>query len=276
MTETARHRRLARLADPTGMFRILALDHRDSLRVMVSPDRPDEIPAAALRELKADLVGGAAAEATGVMLDPEVGMDQEVVAAVPPDVGIIAALEAQGYLAEESVTSTTLLEDWSAARATAAGADAVKLLALWDGSPNPEQRSVIDRAGAEAHQAGVPLVLEPLPRRLPLTGDWVVDWAREHRGAQADLLKLPYPGSAEACRRLSELLDLPWVLLSAGAPFEDFLQQLETALGEGAAGYIAGRAVWREAATLDRTDRLAAIRQWVMPRLEQLAEIGRT
>jgi tagatose 1,6-diphosphate aldolase len=274
VTSAARARRLARLAGADGVFRVLAIDHRDSLRVVIAPDSPHAVPVGVLRELKADLARAGAGLVTGVMLDPEVGMDEEVVSAVPRDAGIIAALEEQGYLADPSVTHTTLLAGWGPATAAERGADAVKLLALWDGAPLPEQHRVISSAVRSAHAHGLPLVLEPLPRGLPPVGDWVLDWVQEHRSAGADLFKLPYPGSVEACAFVTEALPVPWVTLSAGAGFDDFLPQLESAMTGGAAGYIVGRAVWKEAATLDPRDRAHAIESFVIPRLERLAGVG--
>lgn len=275
MTAPARERRLRRLADRQGVTRVLAIDHRDSLRVLLEPDNPDLVTDEELRRIKIDLARASKGRATGVMLDPRVGMDETVVGEVPSGVAIIAALEAQGYMADESVTHTTLLEGWGSTLAAARGADAVKLLALWSGSPLADQRTVIDAAVTDAHAAGLPLVLEPLPRGLPGTGPWVLDWAAAYRDAGADLFKLPFPGSAEACRELSELLPVPWVLLSAGADFEPFCEQLATAQDAGAAGYIVGRAVWREAAVRDDDARRDAIDGLVGPRLEALMDIGR-
>lgn len=274
MTSPATRRRLERLADRHGVIRVLAIDHRDSLRAVLDPDEPDLVTDDELRSIKIDLARAGRGRATGVMLDPAVGMDPPVVAAVPAELSIIAAVEAQGYLADDSVTHTTLLESWNAAVAAACGADAVKLLALWAGSPLPEQRRVIDTAVADAGAAGLPLVLEPLPRGLPVTGPWVLDWAAAHVDSGADLFKLPYPGSAHACRELTEMLPGPWVLLSAGAGFDAFSEQLATAMDAGASGYIVGRAVWREAAVRDPVARRKAIVELVAPRLETLMEIG--
>ena len=275
MSSAARRRRLARLTGPDGVYRVLAMDHRDSLRVVISPDDPDGVSSELLRRLKADLVAAGAGLVTGVMLDPEVGMDEAVVSAVPLDAGIIAALEEQGYLADAAVKHTTLLPGWGPTVAADQGADAVKLLALWDGTTSLDQRRVIDSAVGAAHDHGLPLVLEPLPRGLPPTGDWVTDWVTSHRGTGADLFKLPYPGSEEACAAVTGELPAPWVMLSAGVGFDEFLTQLEGAMGAGAAGYIAGRAVWREAATRDERSRASAIESLVVPRLGRLAEIPR-
>lgn len=273
MTPPAIRRRLERLADRNGVIRVLAIDHRDSLRAVLEPDDPARVTDDDLRAIKIDLARAARGRATGVMLDPAVGMDPPVVAAVSAELSIIAAVEAQGYLAEDSVTHTTLLDGWGATIAAARGADAVKLLALWAGSPSPEQSRVIDAAVTDAGAAGLPLVLEPLPRGLPSTGPWVLDWAAAHAGSGADLFKLPYPGSADACRELTEMLPGPWALLSAGAGFDPFCDQLTTALRAGAAGYIVGRAVWREAAVRDPDSRREAIAELVVPRLEALMAI---
>lgn len=274
MTSPAIGRRLERLADRRGVIRVLAIDHRDSLRAVLEPDEPDLVTDDELRSIKIDLALAGRGRATGVMLDPAVGMDPQVVAAVPAELSIIAAVEAQGYLADDSVTHTTLLDGWNATIAAARGADAVKLLALWAGSPLTAQRQVIDTAVADARTAGLPLVLEPLPRGLPGTGPWVLDWATAHVDSGADLFKLPYPGSADACRSLTEMLPGPWALLSAGAGFDAFVEQVATAMQEGAAGYIVGRAVWREAAVRDPAARRDAIADLVVPRLETLMTIG--
>lgn len=274
VTSPAIRRRLERLADRSGVIRVLAIDHRDSLRAVLEPDDPDLVTDDDLRTIKIDLARAADGRATGVMLDPAVGMDPPVVAAVPAELSIIAALEAQGYLTEDSIRNTTLLEGWDATIAAARGADAVKLLALWAGSPSPEQSQVIGAAVTDADTAGLPLVLEPLPRGLPTSGPWVLDWASAHAGSGAHLFKLPYPGSADACRELTEMLPGPWVLLSAGTAFEAFTQQLTTALDAGAAGYIVGRAVWREAAVRNPAVRRQAISELVGPRLEALMAMG--
>lgn len=272
MTTAARARRLARLTGTDGIVAVLAADHRDSLRVVLDPDDHDSVSDHELRAIKIDLARACDESVTGIMLDPAVGMDAEVVAAVPPEIGIISALEAQGYLADESVTHTTLLDGWNAAIAASRGADVAKLLALWTGVESTDQREVVDAAVDDAHRSGMPLVLEPLPRGLPATGRWVLGWADAHVDTGADLFKLPYPGSAEACRALTEMLEAPWVLLSAGAGFDEFADQLATAVDAGAAGYIVGRAVWREAAVRDADARRRAVEELVVPRLATLRE----
>ncbi|MGB0070796.1 MAG: tagatose-bisphosphate aldolase, partial [Isosphaeraceae bacterium] len=38
----------------------------------------------------------------------------------------------------------------------------------------------------------------------------------------------------------------PWVLLSAGVDYPEYLRQVELALGVGASGILGGRAFWKE------------------------------
>lgn len=272
---------LAAICDDDGVVRVVAIDHRDSLTVML-PDVDAGVgtghgapcPDSVVVALKAALVAAVAGRASGVMLDPRYGMMPEVLAVVPQGVGIIAALEAQGYLADETVTHTTLLPDWSAAQAGDLGADLGKLLALWAGAPDAAQQDVVGDAVDQCHAAGLPLVLEPLPRGLPATGDWVLDWVTHHADSGADLLKVPWPGSPAACARITAAADVPWVILSAGATFDTFVSQARMAMSAGARGYIAGRAVWREAATTNAIARDAAIHDHVVPRLARLAAVG--
>ena len=91
------------------------------------------------------------------------------------------------------------------------------------------------------------------------------------------VLKLPFPGSAAACRAISDMAgDVPWAVLSAGVDHKTFLGQVETAMRNGASGVIAGRALWKDCISLDRKveqDRLATI---ATPRLKEIQQILET
>jgi tagatose 1,6-diphosphate aldolase len=89
--------------------------------------------------------------------------------------------------------------------------------------------------------------------------------------------------SAEEARawvaRMDELAPVPWVLLSAGVGPRTFEAGLRLALGAGASGFLAGRAVWLDALTgwPDRDAVTAALRAGSGPYLRAigvLAEAG--
>ncbi len=105
----------------------------------------------------------------------------------------------------------------------------------------------------------------------------------------ADILKAEFPVdvSAEpdenvwrdACEELTDTSEVPWVLLSAGVSYDTFLKQVRVACKAGASGVMAGRAVWKEAVTLDivaRNNFLKNIGYERMRRLRSLCEaLGR-
>ena len=77
--------------------------------------------------------------------------------------------------------------------------------------------------------------------------DLVVDGAVLLQECGSKVLKLEYPGSASGCRRITDALDVPWAVLSAGVDHDAFCGQLRDSMDGGADGFIAGRSLWKEA-----------------------------
>ena len=67
---------LTDLCDDEGRFRVLAVDHRDSLRLFLEPTAPETVPDALMTSIKSDLVRAVSPHATGVMLEPEYSIPQ--------------------------------------------------------------------------------------------------------------------------------------------------------------------------------------------------------
>jgi tagatose 1,6-diphosphate aldolase/sulfofructosephosphate aldolase len=105
-------------------------------------------------------------------------------------------------------------------------------------------------------------------------GPIVVDSAEQMAGLRPDLLKLEWPGSADGCRNVTEALGgVPWALLSAGVGIDEFVERVEIALDAGAVGFIAGRAIWGEAVTLRREERVSFLHETAVPRLACLCDV---
>jgi tagatose 1,6-diphosphate aldolase/sulfofructosephosphate aldolase len=155
-----------------------------------------------------------------------------------------------------------------------------------DGEPDllAEGLAVCQEVIADCRATGVPVVIENLVYALPgedLQGrareDAIIEAARALNDLDIDLLKLEYPGSPEACRRLGAVLDRPWAVLSAGVPFAEFSQVMRIAFDAGgASGFIAGRSVWREAVALDGAERQEFLTGVARPRLEELTAVAAT
>ncbi len=278
---------IADLADDEGRFSILAIDHRDSLRQFLRPDDPDSLTAQEITALKIEIVDGVADLATGVMLEPEYSIPQVLDAGVlPSGVGFLAALESQGYLDDPEAAVTTVLDGWSVEQAKASGAASAKLLLPYrpDGRLAHEQVAVARDVTEACHAIGLPIALEPLFYRLTDRDDrgaLVVETARRFAAMEPDLLKLPFPGSRDACEQVTAICagrgtdgrPMPWAMLSGGGSFEDFADQFEVASSAGCSGFMVGRALWGEAVSAPANDRVAMLREQVRPRFERLVAL---
>ena len=268
-----------------GRFGVLAIDHRDSLRAVLAPDDQDSVSAEAITDLKRELVGALAAGATGVMLEPEYSIPQLLDGTLPDGVGFTAALEAQGYAADPEAAPTRILEGWSVAAAAASGAAAAKLLVLY--RPDRPHRAAQERAAAEildeCRRVGIPLVLEPLFYGLDdpsARRELVIETVERFAAMDPHLLKLPFPVDpalepdrgvwAAACAEITERCHMPWTLLSGGGPYESYRDQVEAAVSAGCSGFMAGRALWGEAALASPAERSRIISEVVAPRLTEL------
>ena len=272
-----------------GRFGVLAIDHRDSLRAVLAPDDPDSVSDEAITSLKRDLVGLLASGATGVMLEPEYSIPHLLDGTLPDGVGFTAALEAQGYAADPEAAPTRILEGWSVAAAAATGAAAAKLLVLYrpDRPHGAAQERVAAEILAECRRVGIPLVLEPLFYGLAdpsARRSIVIETVQRFAAMDPHLLKLPFPVDvasepdrsvwAEACAEISERCHMPWTLLSGGGDYQSYRDQVEVAVSAGCSGFMAGRALWGEAALAPAERRAGIITELVAPRLAELRSIA--
>ena len=273
---------IADLCDDRGRLSILAIDHRDSLRQFLRPDDPDSLPSGEITALKIELVRGIADLASGVMLEPEYSIPQVIDAgALPVGVGFLAALESQGYLDDPGASPTTILDGWSVEQAKASGASSAKLLLPYhpDRPLAAAQESVAEQILDACRSAGLALALEPLFYDLDSPDDRprvVVETARRFARIGPDLLKLPYPGSQQACEQVTAIADMPWAMLSGGGSFEDFVEQFTIAAIAGCAGFMVGRALWGEAVRAPTAERAELLRSLVRPRFQRLVDVNGT
>jgi tagatose 1,6-diphosphate aldolase/sulfofructosephosphate aldolase len=285
-------RTLADIASTNDVFSIIAMDQRNTLRRMftaVGIEATDDN----LRQCKTDVVGALTPLASGILLDPTIGVpaiaDNDALA---DGCGLLIASEPaeRATFNEEPVThrDPRLDSRW----VLSLGGDANKFycqLRADRPAPGPGQPDLaaqclqaVRDVVADCAEVGVPSVIENLIypfRDEDLTGrrreDAIIEAARALNEIDCDLLKLEYPGSPEGCRRLADVLDRPWAVLSAGVPFDDFTKVLRVAFDEGgASGFIAGRSVWRESLPLEGAGRQAFLSEVARPRLEQLVEVA--
>jgi tagatose-1,6-bisphosphate aldolase len=77
----------------------------------------------------------------------------------------------------------------------------------------------------------------------------------------------------EACTEISAASPIPWILLSAAVDYEVFVQQVIVACNAGASGIAVGRAVWKEAVTMDGDERMQFLRTTAKYRISRLTSL---
>jgi tagatose-1,6-bisphosphate aldolase len=280
----ARARRLDELAGPDGVIAGAAIDHRDSLQTAARRKGLPSLSGEDVSALKVRIARALAPAATLVLLDVEYGAAQAIAAgALPGSVALAVPLEAQGYGDVDAVRGTTFLADWSPAAAARLGASACKLLLPYradDPAQADAQDEVVQAALDGCRAAGLALILEPIVAGTVADGELarlVVQGARRLAALGPDILKLQYPGSADACGALDEACGptVPWVLLGGGADAETLERQIGDACAAGASGFIVGRTLWDAGLVADEQESEAALRDVSRPLLERLADVAR-
>lgn len=278
------------LARPSGGYAMLAVDQREALRAMFAERLGRTVADAELTAFKVDAVRELSPYASAVLVDRALALDAVLAAdAVAPGCALVVAADAFASDDREFVAWSRIDEAVDPARVKADGAVALKLLVLWrPDEPAAERIAMAEDFVGRCRDAGLVSILEPVSRapRDRSVGWTPQDWndgvlaaARELGGVGADLYKAEVPLHGEgdeaavrrACAALTEAVAGEWVVLSTGVPHDAFPRAVELACAEGASGFLAGRAVWRQ--TVGAGDVPSALRATGVPRLRELGEI---
>jgi sulfofructosephosphate aldolase len=256
---TAERRAIQQLTTSGGRFAVIAADHGQPLVDMLDGLGLSSAPEAQ-RAFKSDLVDTVGRDASAVLLDPDISLpdivDRDLVAR---DVGLIVRIEADGCEVQDGLRRSQMIPDLGADGARALGATAAKVMVFLradredlDGYTAQMVRATLE----DCRRADLLCVMELMTYRLDDESpeefaarkeDLVVDGAVLLQECGSKVLKLEYPGSARGCRRITDALDVPWAVLSAGVDHEAFCEQLRDSMNGGADGFIAGRSLWKEA-----------------------------
>lgn len=293
-------RGLQRVTSADGYFLICAIDHLSDFAELLAPD-PATVTFADVVAAKDAVVRAVAPSVSAVLLDPLYALGHLVGSgAVPGPVGLMSSIEDEDYQHPAGPRRTRIREGWNATRVKVAGADVLKLLWFYrpdgDAEVAADQRRLVADLVAECADLSLPLVVEPIWYPLPGEDPAGEEWrAARVRGIIAstvaagdlgvDMLKVEFPGyvetpagqdaAAEACAELDAAVHVPWVILSAGVGYTDFLTQVRIACQAGASGYLAGRSIWRDAvSTHEPAARERAIAE-ARARLDELNAITR-
>lgn len=288
-TTIGKFRGLQQISSKRGTITALALDHRQNLRKA----NPDFVNDTELSRFKVDVTTAVAYRATAVLLDPEVSAAQAVAQrAIPSDVGLVVAVESTGYTGDATARHAQIIPGWSVEKAKRMGASAIKLLVYYhpDSPAAQEIEDFTANIAEECKKHDLVLMLEPLSYSLDesrkLSSEEkryvVVETAKRLTPLDVDILKAEFPLDVNdmdeskwmnACKEISSASIAPWILLSAAVDYEVFLRQVTIACNAGASGIAVGRAVWKEAVTMNGDERMQFLRTVAKYRISRLTSL---
>ena len=299
-------RGLHQLADFKGMMTMCAIDHRGALKRALNEKNPAAVSYHDIVDFKLDLCQAVAPFASAILLDPEYGAGQAIVAGLlPGSKGLLVSMEKTGYSGDSTARITEFLPDWSVRKAKRMGASAVKLLIYFRPDLKDvasKQLDLVTKLADQCIEEDIAFLVEPVSypieekERINQAGasskkfaemkpGLVIETARQITALPIDVLKAEFPADIKfeqdeakllgLCLELNQASRLPWVLLSAGVDFDSFKKQVEIACKSGASGFLAGRALWQEGAQIrSREERMNFFQNTAAPRLRELAEIA--
>lgn len=267
-------RGLIRISDENGRFKMLALDQRGSLKKMIK-NLKAEVLDEDLTRVKKAIIKSLASHVSAVLIDPEYALFQTL-KYIPRNTGIILSIEKTGYEIQGEDRYSYLLEEDIVAKAKKWGVDAVKFLVYWNKESSDtcknHQMELVKRVGRECAENDLAFILEILTyntkydkksegykKQLPSN---ILDALNTFSLPEfkVDLFKLEAPVSFSEVSTLfteeeikeiftnliNSLNGIPWVVLSGGVSAEEFSKTLNLCCENGASGFLAGRAIWKE------------------------------
>ena len=287
---TAEYRGYQQICGTDGAMMVIAADQRGGMRQIMAatPAEQAAISDALLGETKADLTRYLASQASCILLDPICAVPNVVDdGMLARDTALLIGLDASGFdTTPEGYRLSRLVPGIDARRVRALGGTGGKIMVyLRSDRPeaNPHNIDILRRCIEDFGREDLLLVVEFLTYELPgeskadykaLVPKLIADGTRLCLELGSKVLKLPYPGTEDACAAVTALCgSVPWAVLSAGVDHETFIGQVEVAMRNGASGVIAGRSLWKDCISLDRTvtrDRLTAV---AVPRLRQIQDV---
>ena len=266
---------------------MLALDQRGSLRTIIANGKDEgSVGDERLIEFKAVGAEILSPMASAVLLDS--GLGRKAMAKVAPGVPIILSADTFDQKPGGPVERSMLDPAVTPAVIEECRAAALKLLIIWtEGSGAGWRRDQVGRFVKLAQKTNRIALVEGIVRTAQgerfataqAHGEAVMEAAIELVAPSIDLYKAEVPGYLPGqlgevegfAKRLTASIPTPWVVLSNGVAAADFAEAVRLSCAGGASGFLAGRAIWADAAA--KPDPRAELQRESIPRLRNLVDI---
>ncbi|WJV65708.1 tagatose-bisphosphate aldolase [Pectobacteriaceae bacterium CE70] len=273
-----------------GAMMVIACDQRGAMRSLLSSD-PQQQASISERELgviKADITRYLASKASCVLVDAVCAVPQLVDdGIIARDTALLIGLDASGWdVSQEGYRLSRLVPKITARRVRELGATGGKIMIYLRAdhpAANQHNIAILHHCIEDFAREDLLLVVEFLTYKLESETDeaykekvpsLIYEGTKICLDCGAKVLKLPYPGSRHACEEITTLAgDVPWAVLSAGVDHATFLTQVADAMSKGASGVIAGRSLWKDCISLDRTSTRERLETLAIPRLNEIQAV---
>lgn len=271
-----------------GKFLMLAFDHRGSFKKLMNPESPDSVTDEEAVALKKEIIDSLRGQFSSILVDEQIGLK----AFEPKDVPYLLPIEKTGY---ETTGEERLTELGTSVEALkAAGASGCKILVWFNPYVDSAQKQleISKKVMDDCKAADFPYFLEIRTYDGDREADKMQDDEREkiildsvkmflRHDIYPDVYKLEYPAGALACQTISAALQLtereiPWILLTMGSSFDNFVTQLKEASMRGCKGFLAGRAVWQEVCSMQGEEKQKFLKETLPERFKIISEIMNT
>lgn len=267
-----------------GRILMLALDHRGSIEKMIPSQIPAEKHKETIIQIKKLLITSLAGSYSGVLMDSDYGLPAYELSKSNEDVArkpYLLCIEKTGYT-DTNHERLTLLE-YSVSDLKAKGAAGVKLLLFFhpDAQTAGAQIELTKKVFEDCQANDLPFFLEILNYSLdnnPYDASKLVPQSVRiflDHGIAAQVFKLEFPGNAQACAEITNMLGTtPWILLTKGASYDGFVAGLKIAIANGARGFLAGRSIWQDFAKLPQSEWEQFMNTTVRQRFNEICSIA--
>jgi len=287
---TSEIRSYQQICGKNGAMLVIACDQRGAMRSLLASD-PQQQSAISEHELgliKADITQYLASKASCVLVDPVCAVPQLVDdGIIARDTALLIGLDASGWdNSPEGYRLSRLVANVDARRVRELGATGGKIMVYLRSDQEEANRhniEILRQCIDDFAREDLLLVVEFLTYKLDNETEeeykekvpsLIYGGTKICLECGAKVLKLPYPGSRQACADITTLAgDVPWAVLSAGVDHTTFLKQVADAMSEGASGVIAGRSLWKDCISLDRSATKSRLESLAVPRLNELQAV---
>lgn len=283
---TRERRAMAAISTAAGNMLIVAADQRNGMKAVMTDGPDGAVTTEQLAEAKADLVRYLGNAASAILLDPEVALpaipDNGVISR---DTALVVGMDASGFEEVDGLRFTRFADGVTPQTVLDLGGDVAKMLWYMRADRQDENSRVaheIRDLVTACERVGLLLIVEILTYRLDGESEeeyqaklpaLVADATRISVECGAKVLKIQYPGSAEACVAVNAAAEgVPWAILSAGVDHTTFIEQVRIAVANGASGAMAGRSLWKDSLSVNHDVRADLLTTRALPRLRELQQ----